>query len=88
MEKSILVIVPNTPDRNPCFGVFVYNSFLFILSQAFSHSFTVRAFIERVRGAGFDQNLEAVMTHVAKLFALDKMLTFAGDFRKVMVIIF
>ena len=87
MEKSILVIVPKTPDRNPCFGVFVY-FFLFILSQAFSHSFTVRAFIERVRGAGFDQNLEAVMTHVAKLFALDKMLTFAGDFRKVMVIIF
>ncbi|GFS19859.1 acyl-coenzyme A oxidase [Elysia marginata] len=49
---------------------------------AFSHAFTVRAFIESVRNAKFHKSLESVMTQVATLYALDGILRFSGDFRK------
>ncbi|GFR82557.1 acyl-coenzyme A oxidase [Elysia marginata] len=50
---------------------------------AFSHWFTVRALIENMRGAGFDNSTETLLLQLAKLYALDGMLRYSGDFRKV-----
>ncbi|KAK3759079.1 hypothetical protein RRG08_010693 [Elysia crispata] len=49
---------------------------------AFSHAFTVRAFVESVQNANFHPNVKSVMTQLATLYALTGILRYCGDFTK------